>query len=50
MSKFNKLVKKLEGKGESAKEAKGVAAIAGRKKYGSRGMAKKAALGRKRAK
>ena len=46
---FKKAVAKLERKGEPAREAKAVMAIAGRKKYGAAGMAKKAAAGRARA-
>lgn len=34
MSRFNRLARKIENEGESAHEAKAVAAIAGRKKYG----------------
>ena len=49
MSKFSKLVNKLEKKGECAKEAGGVAYNAGKAKYGKAGMARKAAAGRARA-
>ncbi len=44
--RFQKLTNKLEAKGESAHEAKAVAAIAGRKKYGAKKMASMAAKGR----
>lgn len=47
--RFASFVKKNEAKGESAKEAAAVAAIAGRKKYGNKRMSKMAAAGRKRA-
>lgn len=50
MSKFKKLVKKIESKGESAQEANAVAAIAGRKKYGAAGMEAKAKAGKKKSK
>ena len=46
MSKFDKLVDKLEAKGDSADSAKKIAATIGREKYGAEGMAKKAAAGR----
>ena len=46
--KFAAFVKKNESKGESAHEAKAVAAIAGRKKYGKAKMVKMAVAGRKR--
>ena len=51
MSNFKKMTMSLEkkGKGMGAEEAKAVAAKIGREKYGAKGMAKKAALGRKRA-
>ena len=45
---FAKLQGKLEREGESKHEAGAVAAIAGRRKYGAAGMAKKAAAGRAR--
>lgn len=48
--KFKKLVAKLEKKGISAKRAGGIAYAAGKKKYGAKGMAKKAAAGRRKAK
>jgi hypothetical protein len=41
------MTKKLEAKGESAHEAKAVAAIAGRRKYGGVKMAQMAAAGRR---
>lgn len=43
---FKKLTEKLEHKGNSAESAKKIAAYIGRKKYGAKGMAKKAAAGR----
>lgn len=46
---FNKLVKKLEAKGKSAKNAKGIAAKVGREKYGAKQFAKMATAGRKKA-
>ncbi len=48
MSKFKKLVGKLEKKGKSPDLAKAIAASIGRKKYGAAGMAKKAAAGRRK--
>ena len=47
--RFAAMKDKLEAKGESDHEAKAVAAIAGRKKYGAAKMAKFAAAGRRRA-
>lgn len=47
-SKFKKMVGKLERKGDSKSSAKKIAATIGRKKYGTKGMAKKAAAGRKK--
>lgn len=47
MSKFDKMVGKLQGKGYSRKSAVRIAASIGRKKYGSEEMAKKAAESRK---
>lgn len=47
--RFMKLTKKLEGKGEPASEAKAVAAIAGRKKYGAKKFNSMAAAGRRRS-
>lgn len=46
--RFAALTSKLEAKGESAHEAKAVAAIAGRRKYGGVKMAEMAAAGRRR--
>lgn len=46
---FNKLTGQLEKKGYSEESAKAIAASIGRKKYGAKGMAKKAAAGRKKA-
>lgn len=45
---FKNLERKLESKGKSKGSAKAIAASIGRKKYGAKGMAKKAAAGRKR--
>ena len=47
MSKFDKLVGKLEGKGNSADSAKKIAASIGDKKLGKSEMAKKSAAARK---
>lgn len=47
--RFAALTNKLESQGKSAASAKAIAASVGRKKYGSAGMAKMAAAGRKRA-
>lgn len=47
-SKFQKMVGKLEKKGNSAESATKIAAAIGRKKYGAEGMAKKAAASRRR--
>lgn len=51
MSKFKQLQVSLEkkGKGMSKNEAGAIAANAGREKYGAKGMARKAAFGRKKA-
>jgi hypothetical protein len=50
MSKFKKLQMSIERKeGKSPDSAAAIAASIGRKKYGAKGMAKKAALGRKKA-
>jgi hypothetical protein len=46
MSSFNKLAAKLKKRG--AKSPKGLAAYIGRKKYGKKGMARKAAAGRRK--
>jgi hypothetical protein len=47
---FKKLEKKIERKeGYGKKRADAIAAAVGRKKYGTKGMAKKAAAGRKKA-
>lgn len=48
MSKFAELQHALEKKGHSSASAKAIAAYAGRKKYGAKGMAKKAAAGRRK--
>lgn len=48
MSKFQKMVVKLEGKGYSHETAVKIAASIGRKKYGASGMAKKSEAARKR--
>lgn len=45
---FKNLEKKLEAKGKSKESAGKIAAAIGDKKYGKKGMAKKAAAGRKR--
>lgn len=47
MSKFKRMVGKLKKRG--AKHPKALAAYIGRKKYGKKGMAKKAAAGRRKA-
>jgi hypothetical protein len=47
--RFAALTHKLEAKGESKHEAKAVAAIAGRRKYGGVKMAEMATAGRRRA-
>lgn len=49
MGRFAELVAKLKSKGEPESEAKGVAAIAGRKKYGKKKFQAMAEAGRKRA-
>ncbi|MGH7441929.1 MAG: hypothetical protein ACREKE_04560 [bacterium] len=49
MSKFKKLVGKLKKRG-GVKHPKALAAYIGRKKYGKKGMAKKAAAGRRKKK
>ena len=43
---FKKLTHELEGKGNSAESSKRIAAAIGQKKYGAKGMARKAAAGR----
>lgn len=48
MSKFKQLVRKLEGKGKSAEQAKGIAAKVGREKMGKGAFQAKAAAGRKK--
>ena len=48
ISNFNKLANELERKGESPKEAKGVAAKVGFEKYGKKRMEAKAKAGKKR--
>lgn len=47
--RFAKMVDALKKKGKSAKAAAGIAAAAGRKKYGAKKFAKMGATGRKRA-
>lgn len=47
-SKFQKMVGKLERKGNNKESATKIAASIGRKKYGAEGMAKKAAASRRR--
>jgi hypothetical protein len=47
---FKRLVRKLESKGKSAKQAGGIAYKVGVEKYGKAGMARKAAAGRRRSK
>jgi hypothetical protein len=49
MSKFKALVKKLVASGKSETAAKKIAYSIGVNKYGKKGMAKKAAAGRKKA-
>jgi hypothetical protein len=49
LSKFKKLQMSLERKGYSKDAAGAIAYKVGVAKYGKKGMAKKAALGRKRA-
>lgn len=49
LSKFKKLQMSLERKGYSKDAAGAIAYKIGVQKYGKKGMAKKAALGRKRA-
>jgi len=46
-SKFMQLVKKLMKQGKSEEAAKKIAYVIGVKKYGKKGMAAKAAAGRK---
>jgi hypothetical protein len=46
--RFAKLTGKLEAQGKSPEAAKGIAAAAGRAKYGAPKMAKMAAAGRKK--
>lgn len=48
--RFMNLTKKIEAKGEPASEAKAVAAIAGRKKYGQKKMTAWSSQGKKRSK
>ena len=48
-SRFKSFVSKLKAKGESEHEAKAVAAMAGRKKYGAKRMTQMAVKGRERA-
>lgn len=47
--RFSKLVDKLKGEGKSEDAAKGIAAAAGRAKYGASKMQKWSASGRKRS-
>lgn len=47
--RFAKAVDAIKKKGLSTKQAKAIAAAAGRKKYGAKKFAKMAATGRKRA-
>jgi|TARA_R100000935_G_scaffold56548_1_gene88369 hypothetical protein len=49
MSKFKVMVKKLMGQGKSEKAAKAIAYSIGVNKYGKKGMARKAAAGRRRS-
>lgn len=46
--RFKALTNKLESQGKSPEAAKGIAAAAGRAKYGNAKMAKMAAAGRKK--
>lgn len=46
---FKKLSKKIQRKGKSKASADRIAASIGRKKYGKKGMARKAAAGRRKA-
>lgn len=46
--RFKAFVSKLKAQGKSTASAKAIAASAGRKKYGSRKMARMAVAGRKR--
>lgn len=48
MSKFAKMERHVEKEGYSEKSARKIAAAIGRKKFGAKGMAKKAAASRKR--
>jgi hypothetical protein len=45
---FKRLVRKFRAQGKSKKRAGGLAYTIGKKKYGKRGMARKAAAGRRR--
>lgn len=47
---FKKLSRKIQKSGKSKKSADAIAATVGRKKYGKKRMARKAAAGRARAK
>lgn len=47
---FKKLSRKIQKKGKTKKSADAIAASIGRKKYGAKGMARKATAGRRRAK
>lgn len=46
MSKFKELTRKLESKGKSPEQAKGIAYEAGKAKFGKAGMEAKAKAGR----
>jgi hypothetical protein len=48
-SKFAKMVAVLKRQGKSDEAARRIAASIGRKKYGAKGMARKAAAGRRKA-
>jgi hypothetical protein len=45
---FKKLSSKIQRSGKSKKSADAIAATIGRKKYGAKGMARKAAAGRRK--
>ena len=49
LSRFKKMTNKLQRQGRSKASAKKIAAAIGRRKYGAKGMAKKAAAGRRAA-
>lgn len=50
ISKFKKMERHVKSEGYSKSSAKKIAAAIGRKKYGSKGMAKKAAAARRKKK